>query len=67
MSAQNGGPPPGREPDPNTAILVATLLLRVAKQKERGGLSRRTAVLAAATELGVDPALILRSAEEVQA
>jgi len=48
-------------------LLAAALLLRAAEQEERGGLSRRNAVLSALTEVGLDPALILRRAREVQA
>ncbi len=46
------------EPGPSVAALAA-FLLRI-EAHERTGLNRRCAVLAAGSELGVDPAAILR-------
>lgn len=65
MTAGNGGPPQGREPDQLAAVLaVAVFLLRI-EREERLGLSRRNAVLAAAAGAGVSPAAVLRGAKEV--
>lgn len=63
MSSENGTSPTTGDPDRN-AVLLAALLLRVAEQ-EQAGLNGRNAVLAAGSELGIDPAAILRYPKEV--
>lgn len=63
MDSGNGTSPTTQDPD-RYAVRLAVLLLRIAEQ-ERAGLNSRNAVLAAGSELGIDPAAILRHSEEV--
>lgn len=49
-------------PHPASAEFVAVFVLRVARH-EQDGLSPSCAVLAAASELGIDPAGVLRAGE----
>jgi hypothetical protein len=44
-----------------TSPEVATFLLRV-ERHERTGLTRRCAILAASSDLGIDPAVVIRAA-----
>jgi hypothetical protein len=55
-----------RDVDQRAAMLAAIVLLRVAEQEWKG-LSPRNAVLAAASELGIDPARVLDYVKKVKA
>lgn len=67
MPAQNGGPPSDRDPSQAAVLAAALLLMHAIEQEERGGLSRRVALLAAVAEMDLDPALILRRAKGAMA
>ena len=66
MAAQSGAVQVVASATSNRASVeaVAAFLLRVEAQ-ERAGLARRSAVLAAGVEFGIDPAAILRRAVKV--
>lgn len=60
-TTQESTDPAGPE---SPVVVLAALLLRI-EAHERTGLSPRCAVLAAGSELGIDPAVILRHTEPV--
>jgi hypothetical protein len=68
MPGRNGATPtPPHHGDAQEALAaLACLLIRV-DEHERGGLTRRCAVLAAGSELGIDPATVVRRVREVAA
>jgi hypothetical protein len=68
MPAQNGAVHIARATADNRILVetIAALLLRVEAQ-ERAGLTRSSAILAAGTEFGIDPATILHRAAETAA
>jgi hypothetical protein len=68
MAARNGAMPTATDGDdaPKAAAVVACFLIRV-DEHERDGLTRRCAVLAAGSELGIDPATVVRRVREVAA
>jgi len=60
MATQNGTQPrPASQVELSPVAALAAFLLRV-EQQEQSGLPYRTAVLVAAAEFGVDPAVVLR-------
>jgi hypothetical protein len=63
MPTHNGTTPPVGNQPPMLATLAALLLCIEAQ--ERAGLPRRLAVLAAVSEYGVNPALVLGQVREV--
>lgn len=69
MLAQNRAKPiPADRGDAPQAVveIIACFLIRVDEHK-RNGLTRRCAVLAAGSELGIDPATVVRRVREVAA